>query len=443
MLEFRHHPLQMKISKCYNKVTMNKYNYFNDFIKGSLVVFITILFSFTVAEAGTITPPSGTPVAQFYTLSEIYEFITNNTTATVGGHAFTFSDTLAGGGKTLTEIYNALASLVSVDKVKLGTTYLIVAGTLTPNGGTATAAGVFNGLTAHLSGDWDLDTGTLDLACNTATFNATANLVATAYDGAGDGTNRWCMTNSGDATAAQMKTGVVAWIDGAEVTGSGTQTLSAGSTTVNAGYYEAANLATVDADLTAANILSTATIFGVTGSATAGYTYSTGPRTGQTVCSDASGTVISCTGTGQDGEHLKGVARSYTDNSNGTITDNVTGVIWQKCIKGLSGASCGTGTAATDTWANALTYCNANTAGLPGSNWRLPNIYELFSIVDFGDASTPFIDATNFPATTTGNYWSSTSRPASFSGAMNVNFNDGSVNPVLKSNSLYIRCVRG
>ncbi len=44
-----------------------------------------------------------------------------------------------------------------------------------------------------------------------------------------------------------------------------TQTLSAGSLIVNAGYYAATTLNAVDADLTAANILTGATLFGVTG----------------------------------------------------------------------------------------------------------------------------------------------------------------------------------
>ena len=186
---------------------------------GIVLIIITILAVGGVVYAGTITPPSGTPAAQFYTLSEIYNFITSNTTATEGGHGFTFSDSLEGTGRTLTEIYSSLASLISADKVKSGTTYLNVAGSLVPNGGTATAAGLFNGLTAHLTGDWDLDTGTLDLACNTATFDGAGNLVATSYDGSGDGTNRFCMTASGDAVAGDLLTGLVAWVDGIALTG--------------------------------------------------------------------------------------------------------------------------------------------------------------------------------------------------------------------------------
>ena len=56
-------------------------------------------------------------------------------------------------------------------------------------------------------------------------------------------------------------------------------------------------------------------------------------RTGQTTCYDAAGASIACTGTGQDGAHLKGVvwpAPRFTDNNNGTVTDNLTSLIWLK-----------------------------------------------------------------------------------------------------------------
>jgi len=34
--------------------------------------------------------------------------------------------------------------------------------------------------------------------------------------------------------------------------------------------------------------------------------------------------------TGDDGYYQKGIARSYTDNHDGTVTDNVTGLMWAK-----------------------------------------------------------------------------------------------------------------
>jgi len=54
------------------------------------------------------------------------------------------------------------------------------------------------------------------------------------------------------------------------------------------------------------------------------------PKTGQTICYDTSGNVISCAGTGQDGEIQAGVAwpePRFADNGDGTITDNLTGLM--------------------------------------------------------------------------------------------------------------------
>jgi len=82
-------------------------------LKSIAIIIFSLIIIVVVVKAGTITPPSGTPSAQFYTLSEIYEFITNNSTATEGDHDFTFSDALTGTGRTLTEIYDALAGLIT------------------------------------------------------------------------------------------------------------------------------------------------------------------------------------------------------------------------------------------------------------------------------------------------------------------------------------------
>jgi len=62
------------------------------------------------------------------------------------------------------------------------------------------------------------------------------------------------------------------------------------------------------------------------------------PQTGQVLCYNSAGTVITCAGTGQDGALQKGVelpTPRFTDNGNGTIKDKLTGVIW------LKNANCG------------------------------------------------------------------------------------------------------
>ena len=57
------------------------------------------------------------------------------------------------------------------------------------------------------------------------------------------------------------------------------------------------------------------------------------PQTGQTKCYDTAGTEIACTGTGEDGEIQAGAvwpSPRFTDNSDGTVTDNLTGLMWAK-----------------------------------------------------------------------------------------------------------------
>ena len=56
-------------------------------------------------------------------------------------------------------------------------------------------------------------------------------------------------------------------------------------------------------------------------------------RTGQTKCYDSTGIEIPCADTGQDGEIQAGVAwpsPRFTDNGDGTMTDNLTGLMWTK-----------------------------------------------------------------------------------------------------------------
>jgi len=133
---------------------------------------------------------------------------------------------------------------------------------------------------------------------------------------------------------------------------------------------------------------------------------------------------------------------SFTDNEDGTITDNCTGLMWNKCSQGLSGSNCEIGTATTTYWEEAKGSCENSTSS-NYSDWRLPNIKELVSIVDYGK-SVPAIDPTYFPATIpAGYYWSSTSY--NLSTAWEIYFsNGGTFNSVDKTSSgKYMRCVRG
>ena len=110
------------------------------------------------------------------------------------------------------------------------------------------------------------------------------------------------------------------------------------------------------------------------------------PQTGQKQCYDASGAVIGCLTVGktQDGAMQTGVSWPnpiFTDNLNGTVTDNLTGLIW------LKDANC----FGTKTWADALSDASSLANGACGLNdgsvagiWSLPNIVELESLFHAG-----------------------------------------------------------
>ena len=110
---------------------------------------------------------------------------------------------------------------------------------------------------------------------------------------------------------------------------------------------------------------------------------------------------------GDDGQYQKGAPPQgdrFTDNGDGTVTDNLTGLMWVKDPAQIPGGLF----ASTMYWYDAINACeNLDYTG--HDDWRLPNINELLSIVDhsrFDPAFdpmffTPFLD--NWTP-----YWSST-----------------------------------
>ncbi len=120
---------------------------------------------------------------------------------------------------------------------------------------------------------------------------------------------------------------------------------------------------------------------------------------------------------------------SFTDNVNGTITDNVTSLMWQKRDD-----------ATVRDWATAGTYC-ADLSLSGYSDWRVPTKKELMSIENFG--TIPAIDTTYFPETQSSRYWSSTTVPTYTDQAWIVSFDSGKVIYGFKTASYYARCVRG
>ncbi len=108
---------------------------------------------------------------------------------------------------------------------------------------------------------------------------------------------------------------------------------------------------------------------------------------------DTSQTADTTTSFGEDADYSIN-PQSFTDNNNGTVTDNVTGLMWQKTDNGES------------TWETAL--LNASTLALGGhTDWRLPTPAELFTIFNHNIGNPAALDATFFPSNPTGaaQYW--------------------------------------
>ena len=107
----------------------------------------------------------------------------------------------------------------------------------------------------------------------------------------------------------------------------------------------------------------------------------------------------------------------YLAHGDGTLTDTYTGLMWQRCPLGylldesgtpgfMDDDRCTLTGAAEQTWQLALQLA-ADDASAAYSDWRLPNIKELDSIVELG-CHAPAIESGPFPDTPTGLFWSST-----------------------------------
>lgn len=141
------------------------------------------------------------------------------------------------------------------------------------------------------------------------------------------------------------------------------------------------------------------------------------PKTGQTKCYEHTDiqndevAQVPCNGTGQDGELQKGVTwpnPRFKDNQNGTVTDNLTSLVWLKNANCLNGKK---------PRAEALNFAKHLYDGytLPGTTlgdcglsdgsttgkWRVPNRFELESLLDLSQdlpslpAGHPFINVQN------------------------------------------------
>jgi hypothetical protein len=122
---------------------------------------------------------------------------------------------------------------------------------------------------------------------------------------------------------------------------------------------------------------------------------------------------------------------AYTTNGDGTVTDLVTGLMWQQPVASTVYA-----------WADAVAYCPPLSIG--GHNdWRLPTEIELVSLINgFPRTPDPSIDLDAFTQTPADFFWSATPLAGSPGVAWFVLFDGGTVSASDARYPFHVRCVR-
>ena len=139
----------------------------------------------------------------------------------------------------------------------------------------------------------------------------------------------------------------------------------------------------------------------------------------------------------------------FTDNGDGTVTDNLTGLIW------LKNADC----FGRRTWTQALSDANGLASGSCGltdgsvaGDWRLPNVRELQSLAHYGvyNPAVPNTAGTGkwsegdpFSGVQSNNCWSSTTYAGGTSAALSVDLYAGQAGIGIKGIPYYVWPVRG
>jgi hypothetical protein len=166
------------------------------------------------------------------------------------------------------------------------------------------------------------------------------------------------------------------------------------------------------------------------------------PKTGLTTCYDPNAaslppdTVVACAGTGQDGDLQKGVAvappRFVVGTNTACITDTLTGLMWVS-TPSLTGS----------TWATALANSNLNLCGY--TDWRLPNLVELGSLINYSVADNAAVLTAAGFSNIVNWYWTSTTIAGNPANAGVLNIADGQMTTTAAKTYTYPRTlpVRG
>jgi hypothetical protein len=222
---------------------------------------------------------------------------------------------------------------------------------------------------------------------------------------------------------------------------------------IPAGYHNGAGSVAGDSDLTPDHISIGTNVFGVDGT----FIGHGVPATGETTD----------WGPGSDGNLHKGAPRSFTDNGDGTTTDNATGLMWENKSRdgGIHDAD------QTFTWGTSgnvmdgtistvfLATLNSGSGFAGHTDWRIPNANELMTLMYFS-ASPGIGNNFLFPglgrscvsgcsnlvcscAPSGGRHWTSTTTLKSQGSAWYIDFIKGTLEYAGKNNAYWVRAVRG
>ncbi|NJO15529.1 MAG: DUF1566 domain-containing protein [Thioploca sp.] len=221
-------------------------------------------------------------------------------------------------------------------------------------------------------------------------------------------------TSSGNANSSYLLEGQKAWVDGKEITGS----------------LSLQNLAnTSSGDALASEIITgkKAWLDGVevTGTRQLAPVLKTGQTTSYV--------------TGDDGTHPKGVTMSprFTDNGDGTVKDNLTGLIWLKDANCFGSQNGSTAIASAN---NLLSVSCSLSDGSVVGDWRLPNRKELLSLIDLSQFGPALPSGHPFLNVQSDFYWSATTGTSS---AWSLNLGNSYVSGFDKTIAKSVWPVRG
>jgi len=135
---------------------------------------------------------------------------------------------------------------------------------------------------------------------------------------------------------------------------------------------------------------------------------------------------------------------SLDTSTDGIVSDRVSGLVWERRLTGHTTASTGCTVNLTGLvlcpFRYAVAHCQESRLG-GHDDWRLPNILELISLIDFTQKQ-PQIDLAAFPDTPAEIFWSSTRLAGRRDYAHFVSFGNGDVSSAFIDEPHRVRCVR-